>query len=99
MNIVVTEEVSKVIVVNELQPKVVTVNQGLNGQGVPSGGTTGQVLAKLSNSNYDTHWTSNGNGDLLAANNLSDVANTDTARNNLGAITNIESIVNALIFG
>lgn len=99
MNIVVTGEISKVVVVNELQPKIITVNKGLPGQGVPSGGTTGQVLAKISNDNYDTHWTSNGNGDLLAANNLSDVANTDTARNNLGAITNIESIVNALIFG
>lgn len=99
MNIVVTEEVSKVIVINELQPKVVTVNQGLSGQGVPTGGTTGQVLAKLSNSNYDTYWTSNGNGDLLASNNLSDVANVDTSRNNLGAINNSESIINALIFG
>ena len=99
MNIVVTEEVSKVIVINELQPKVVTVNQGLNGQGIPTGGTTGQVLAKLSGSNYDTQWTSNGNGDLLASNNLSDVANVDTSRNNLGAINNSESIINALIFG
>ncbi len=29
---------------------------GTNGQGVPTGGTTGQVLAKNSNTNYDTGW-------------------------------------------
>ena len=29
---------------------------GPAGQGVPTGGTTGQVLAKASNTNYDTHW-------------------------------------------
>lgn len=30
---------------------------GANGVGVPTGGTTGQVLVKLSNTNYDTTWT------------------------------------------
>ncbi len=30
--------------------------QGTNGQGVPSGGTTGQLLAKASNADYDTEW-------------------------------------------
>lgn len=30
--------------------------QGPTGQGVPTGGTTGQVLAKTSNTNYDTQW-------------------------------------------
>ena len=29
---------------------------GTDGVGVPSGGTTGQVLAKRSNTNYDTQW-------------------------------------------
>lgn len=29
---------------------------GANGVGVPAGGTTGQVLAKNSNSDYDDHW-------------------------------------------
>lgn len=32
--------------------------QGNPGQGVPSGGTTGQVLAKHSNTDYDTEWKS-----------------------------------------
>lgn len=40
-----------------------------------------------------------GSGDLLSTNNLSDVANTTTSRNNLGAISAEESIINALIFG
>lgn len=29
---------------------------GTNGQGVPTGGTTGQILAKNSGTNYDTDW-------------------------------------------
>jgi hypothetical protein len=35
---------------------------GAAGVGVPVAGTTGQVLAKLSNSNYDTGWTAPGGG-------------------------------------
>ena len=29
---------------------------GTNGQGVPTGGTTGQVLAKVNGTDYNTHW-------------------------------------------
>jgi hypothetical protein len=36
--------------------------QGPAGQGVPVGGTAGQVLKKLSNTNYDTFWTLDGVG-------------------------------------
>jgi hypothetical protein len=32
--------------------------QGTNGQGVPTGGTVGQVLYKNSSTNYDTSWVS-----------------------------------------
>ena len=32
-------------------------NDGTNGQGVPTGGTTNQVLKKTTNSDYDTSWT------------------------------------------
>lgn len=45
---------------------------GEAGVGVPSGGTTGQVLAKKSNSDYDTEWTDvqgGGTGDVTAAGN------------------------------
>lgn len=31
---------------------------GTNGQGVPTGGTVGQVLQKNSSTNYDTSWVS-----------------------------------------
>ena len=37
-------------------------NTGLNGIGVPTGGTTGQVLAKNSNADYDTEWVNGGGG-------------------------------------
>lgn len=36
--------------------------QGPAGPGVPNGGTTGQVLAKASNANQDTHWITGGGG-------------------------------------
>lgn len=40
---------------------------GAAGVGVPAGGTTGQVLAKTSNTNYDTQWVaaSSGSGDVV----------------------------------
>ena len=40
----------------EAGPAGPTGPQGEPGAGVPDGGTTGQVLAKRSNSNQDTHW-------------------------------------------
>lgn len=41
---------------------------GTNGVGVPTGGTSGQVLAKNSNTNYDTHWitVSGGGGSITS---------------------------------
>ncbi len=70
------------------------------GIGVPPGGLTNQVLKKLSATDYDTGWTTiAGGGDMLSANNLSDVANITTSRNNIGAVSVSESIINALIFG
>lgn len=36
--------------------------QGPAGQGVPAGGLTGQILAKQSNTDYDTHWVADGGG-------------------------------------
>lgn len=40
----------EVVVVSQAGP------QGAAGEGVPVGGTTGQVLAKASNTNFDTEW-------------------------------------------
>lgn len=40
----------------------ITGQRGPAGQGVPSGGTTGQVLKKASNTNYDTEWADESGG-------------------------------------
>jgi hypothetical protein len=39
-------------------------NTGSNGIGVPTGGTSGQVLAKNSSADYDTHWVTGGGGGI-----------------------------------
>ena len=36
--------------------------ESLRGEGVPAGGTTGQVLAKASNTDYDTEWVDQSGG-------------------------------------
>lgn len=50
---------------NKQNPQTVTIlngtngqdgNDGADGQGVPTGGSTGQILAKVSGSDYDTGW-------------------------------------------
>ncbi len=41
-------------------------NPGLNGEGVALGGTTGQILAKNSNTNFDTGWIDQPSGGGLA---------------------------------
>jgi len=37
-------------------------DDGANGQGVPTGGTSGQLLAKSSSTDYDTHWIDSSSG-------------------------------------
>jgi hypothetical protein len=59
INITVNDEIVNIDIVDE--PVLVNVINspgvpGAPGQGVPVGGTTGQVLAKNSNTNYDTEW-------------------------------------------
>ena len=51
---------------------------------VPPGGTTGQVLAKSDDDDFELTWTNAGSGDVRAVNNLSDLASPGTARTNLG---------------
>lgn len=58
------------------QPNEITVNvsnlQGEAGVGVPVGGTTGQVLTKIDNTNYNTSWqtpTGGGGGEANTASN------------------------------
>ena len=49
-------------------------NDGINGVGVPSGGTTGQVLMKSDETDYNTVWGNvSGGGDASSLNDLSDV--------------------------
>lgn len=53
-------------------------------QAVPAGGTTGQVLGKVSAADNDVEWQNPGAGDVLAANDLSDLASVGQAKTNLG---------------
>lgn len=39
---------------------------GTNGQGVPTGGTTGQVLSKINNTDYNTQWSTIGSGSVTS---------------------------------
>lgn len=79
------------VVINGQPPVRLVLTQtpgvGAPGVGLPAGGTTGQVLAKNSGTDYDTEWiAASGVGDLLAANNLSELtATAATARTNIGA--------------
>ncbi len=48
---------TSLIALSELKgPQGPQGDQGPTGEGVPTGGTTGQVLEKASNTNYDTQW-------------------------------------------
>lgn len=53
---------------------------GVDGVGVPVGGTTGQVLAKNSNTDYDTEWV-NQSGGAVTLSDLTDVAFTTPVDN------------------
>jgi len=46
-------------------PTGATGPQGAAGQGVPAGGTTDQILAKISGADYDTQWVDNSGLDLV----------------------------------
>ena len=57
---------------------------GAPGVGVPAGGTAGQFLTKIDGTNYNTDWTTvNLSAYAVKANNLSDLTNFATARDNL----------------
>jgi len=70
-SVVVTESTYSIVVVdNDQQTTVVTPPSAVNveikapgpagpaGEGVPTGGTTGQILVKTTSTNFDTEWTS-----------------------------------------
>lgn len=54
---------AEITVLDGCPPKIIQVGtQGATGAGVPAGGTTGQFLAKTSNTDYDTQWVTGGGG-------------------------------------
>ena len=79
--IIIETTTSEVIEVGVVGP------QGASGQGVPVGGTTGQVLSKASGTNYDTQWVeqTGGGGDFSSPGPIGDVVP------NTGAFTTISA--------
>jgi hypothetical protein len=67
---VLTEQVIAIDVIQEpaIDITVVTGSSGTDGVGVIPGGTTGQVLAKASNANYDTVWEDPAAGTVASVN-------------------------------
>lgn len=59
-------------------------DDGAAGPGLPAGGTVGQIPTKASATDYDVAWTNAGAGDMIAANNLSELTDAAAARTNLG---------------
>ena len=49
----------KAIVSDSVDLNTLKGEKGEKGEGIPTGGTTGQVLSKKSNTNYDYEWTNN----------------------------------------
>jgi len=75
-----TVEVVVTQTVTVKQPSIATVSVaavGPKGEGVPLGGTTGQVLAKASNANYDTEWVTGGGGGVTDHGALSGLSDDD----------------------
>ena len=74
-------------------PRGKTGPQGPAGPGIVSGGTTGQVLAKKSNTNYDTEWIDNsGSGSTVSVNvgkTTTGEAGTNASVTNSGDETNV----------
>ena len=57
-----TSSSTDVVKIIESGPQGPAGSNGANGQGVPVGGTTGQVLRKASGTNYDTEWAAAASG-------------------------------------
>jgi hypothetical protein len=73
---------------------------GTNGQGVPTGGTTGQILSKIDGTNYNTQWiaaptVSNSFETIIVAGQTSVVADSATDSLTLAAGTGIAITTNA----
>jgi hypothetical protein len=79
-------------------PRVVNifVSQGVPGFGVPTGGTTGQVLSKSSNSDYATAWTSISGVSVTSFNGRTGVVVPATADYTVGMVTNAATVLSGL---
>lgn len=55
-------DASNEIVQVEVTPEVVEINANVGLPGIPAGGLTGQVLAKISNTDYAVQWVTGGGG-------------------------------------
>jgi Collagen triple helix repeat (20 copies) len=67
--------------------------QGVAGQGVPTGGTTGQVLSKVDGTNYNTQWTTPSGGGSTGASLQLFVVKT-TAQTTKNADANLPDAIN-----
>jgi hypothetical protein len=66
---------SNTLIAEECEIKIVSVAaQGPPGIGVPTGGTTGQVLTKSSNASFDTQWSTGGSGGGIPQANFSTIS-------------------------
>ena len=73
--------------------KIIRGKNGRNGVGVPIGGTTGQVLAKVNNTNYNTHWVTISGGDgAVTWDDVQDKPTTFTPSSHTHAISNITNL-------
>jgi hypothetical protein len=66
INVTVQDQNNITLEVTPTPTQTIQINRGVAGEGIPPGGTTGQVLAKASATNYDTTWVTDGNGTVTS---------------------------------
>lgn len=77
----------KAIVSDSIDLNALKGDKGEKGEGIPTGGTTGQVLSKKSNANYDYEWTNN-EATVEVIDNLTSTDTTKPLSANMGRILN-----------
>lgn len=77
----------KAIVSNSVDLNTLKGDKGDKGEGIPIGGTTGQVLSKKSNTNYDYEWTNN-EATVEVIDNLTSTDTTKPLSANMGRVLN-----------
>ena len=77
----------KAIVSDSVDLNSLKGDKGEKGEGIPTGGTTGQVLSKKSNTNYDYEWTNN-EATVEVIDNLTSTDTTKPLSANMGKVLN-----------